>query len=123
MFPYINYLTSEWMVISKGATQGSIFGPFGYNIISSDLLLYKFILSHCYIYNYADDNTSLCTCNTLIETKSRLFNILNMMKGWLKGNEMKVNIHFKLFSLINVMSTEMNILEWNNLKNKLPSKC
>ena len=54
---------SDWMTILKGAPQGSIFGPFGYNVFSNDLLFY--MNEYCTIYNYADDNT----CNLMYRWK------------------------------------------------------
>ena len=46
---------SDGLSITKGAAQGSMFGPFAYDIHSNDLL---YLMSNiCDIYNYADDNT------------------------------------------------------------------
>jgi hypothetical protein len=42
---------SEWESISKGAAQGSMMGPFCYNVLC--------------IYNYADDNTIICQDNDI----------------------------------------------------------
>ena len=46
---------SEWLELQKGAPQGSLIGPFAYNVHSNDLL--SLMSRYCTIHNYADDNT------------------------------------------------------------------
>ena len=49
---------SEWRVMIKGVPQGSIMGPFIFNIFYNYLL---FCLSEkCNVFNYADDTSILC---------------------------------------------------------------
>ena len=46
---------SEWLSKEKGAPQGSVFGPYLFNLFQNDLIC---LLERCCdIYNYADDNT------------------------------------------------------------------
>ena len=54
----INGKASEWRGLLKGAPQGSILGPFIFNIFLNDLLLKLGGLENCDLYNYADDNTA-----------------------------------------------------------------
>ena len=44
---------SEWLYILKGAAQGSIFGPFAYNVHSKDILF--LLMETCDVYNYGDE--------------------------------------------------------------------
>ena len=56
----INNLHSTWMEIVFGVPQGSILGPFLFNIFLADLF---FIVNSMDIANSADDNTSYTTSN------------------------------------------------------------
>ena len=80
---------SDWMTILKGAPQGSIFGPFGYNVFSNDLLFY--MNEYCAIYNYADDNTISCTGGNIELVKQNVVKALDMMMNWFETNGMKTN--------------------------------
>ncbi len=57
---------SEWLTLTKGAPQGSLMGPFAYNIFINDLLLQVARNSEGNIYNYADDNT-VSACDKTID--------------------------------------------------------
>ena len=50
------------MEIIFGITQGSILGPFSFNIFLADLF---FIVTSTDIANYADDNTPYATANDI----------------------------------------------------------
>ena len=80
---------SEWLLLTKGAPQGSIMGPFSYNVHSNDLIMMMAKL--CEIFNYADDNTVCCYGKILKEVKCQLENVITKMLSWFKINEMKVN--------------------------------
>ena len=56
--------TSNWLSVHKGAPQGSIFGPFLFNVFQNDLLVKLADLSD--IYNYADDNTVVASGDTIV---------------------------------------------------------
>ncbi len=51
----LNRHKSEWVTISKAAPQGSIFGPFIFNLFQNNLV--SKLKSNCDVYNYADDHT------------------------------------------------------------------
>jgi hypothetical protein len=85
----IGIARSEWLELTKGAPQGSIMGPFSYNVHSNDLIMLMAML--CDIFNYADDNTVCCYGKTLGHVKSQLEIITSKMLHWFKINEMKVN--------------------------------
>ena len=44
--------------LSKGVPQGSLMGPFIFNIFSNDVLL--LLEKKCHVFNYADDISILC---------------------------------------------------------------
>ncbi len=46
---------SEWLSTEKGAPQGSVFGPYLFNLFQNDLVC--LLERCCEVYNYADDNT------------------------------------------------------------------
>lgn len=50
------HILSEWLSISKWASQGSIMGPFACNIFTNDLLQLE---RHGNVVNYAKDNTEM----------------------------------------------------------------
>ncbi len=61
---------SEWLPLIKGAPQGSIFGPFSYNVHSNDLIVGMSQI--CDIFNYADDNTICCYGDNITSVKGKL---------------------------------------------------
>lgn len=80
---------SDWLPLIKGAPQGSILGPFTYNVHCNDLIIFLSLL--CDIFNYADDNTVSCYGKNLSDVKLELENVTAEMLNWFKINEMKVN--------------------------------
>ena len=57
---------SEWAQLLKGAPQGSLFGPFMFNVYQNDLLILMEEL--CNVYNYADDTSVACYGDNMVET-------------------------------------------------------
>ena len=45
----------------------------------------------CTIYNYADDNTILCTGNNVSDVRNKMENALQVLIQWFNNNSMKVN--------------------------------
>ena len=68
---------SDWLQISKGCPQGSLFGPLAYNIFSNDLLL--LMKDHCDISNYADDTTASCAGDNVDEVIEKLQKVASIM--------------------------------------------
>ncbi len=81
--------SSDWDNIIKGSAQGSIFGPFCYNVFINDM--FSVLDKDVQIYNYADDNTLLYIGYDYDQVKHYLLkNVSNLMQ-WLSNNCMKVN--------------------------------
>ena len=80
---------SEWMHVHKGSAQGSLFGPFSYNVLSNDM--FYLLDDDVEIYNYADDNTIICAGKDLINIKKKLLISVNKVIDWYRANNMKVN--------------------------------
>ena len=80
---------SEWMHAHKGSAQGSLFGPFSYNVFTNDM--FNLLDDDVEIYNYADDNIILCSGKCLTDVKAKLLDNVNRLIGWYHENYMKVN--------------------------------
>ena len=80
---------SDWIDINIGAPQGSLIGPFSYNIFTNDLLLKMETI--CEIYNYADDNSVCCYDSDINCVKTSLEHICNFMILWFEQNYLKAN--------------------------------
>ena len=80
---------SNWMTVMKGAPQGSLMGPFCYNVHSNDLL--HLLTGMCDVYNYADDNTVCCKGNDVGRVQIQLQSVTNDMLKWFEENMMKAN--------------------------------
>ena len=80
---------SEWMHAHKGSAQGSLFGPFSYNVFTNDM--FNLLDDDVEIYNYADDNTILCSGKCLTDVKAKLLDNVNRLIGWYHEHNMKVN--------------------------------
>ena len=80
---------SEWEYVYKGSAQGSLMGPQSYNMFTNDML---FILDDDVdIYNYADDNTFVCSGYDYDSVKHTLLQNVNNVISWFKNNNLKVN--------------------------------
>ena len=85
----IGKFKSEWMTVNKGCAQGSLMGPLSYNLFSNDML---YILDNDVdIYNYADDNSLVCSGYDYDDVKSKLLSNVNKVIKWFESNHMKVN--------------------------------
>ena len=81
--------TSNWLSVHKGAPQGSIFGPFLFNVFQNDLLVK--LADLCDIYNYADDNTIGASGDTIENVQEKLKDASNVMLSWYDINMMQTN--------------------------------
>ena len=80
---------SDWLELTKGCPQGSLFGPLAYNIFSNDLIL--LIQDMCDTYNYADDNSIGCGGSSENEFINKLNFVSSIMLKWFKSNYLQAN--------------------------------
>ena len=80
---------SKWLHINKGSAQGSILGPFCYNVFTNDML--SIVSDNIEIYNYADDNTVICSGYEYEDIKAELMLNVDKIIDWFRDNHMKVN--------------------------------
>jgi len=85
----LNDSVSSWLGLKRGIPQGSLCGPFMYNMFVNDFLFS--LPPYCTIYNYADDNTLVVSGTDLGQTKDLLGNACNQAISWFKNNHMKAN--------------------------------
>ena len=80
---------SDWLGLSKGVPQGSLMGPFIFNIFSNDLLL--LLEKKCHVFNYADDTSILCKHRDYDSAYNDLLSAASTMIHWYKMNCMQAN--------------------------------
>ena len=84
----IGSVRSSWADLHKGVPQGSILGPWLFNIFINDLFLF---IEKCSLYNYADDNTVSYSVPCLSDVLSSLQSDCNRAIKWFINNGMKAN--------------------------------
>ena len=104
----ISNCRSSWKILNKGVPQGSILGPFLFNVFMNDMF---FFMERCNLYNYADDN-SIMNPSSDIETV-----ILNLKHDcqnaiqWFTDNGMKANPNKFQFMVISSKPLEAQNIE------------
>ena len=81
-------LHSSWEVVLSGVPQGSILGPFLFNIFMCDMFL---ILKATYFTGYADDNAPFVVRDNVSDVIKALEEIGEDLLNWFLNNEMKLN--------------------------------
>ena len=96
---------SEWLNLKTGVPQGSLFGPFLFNIFINDFILD--LESVCDVYNYADDNTLSFSHENLDIVKNKLEDASLQAVRWFDANYMKANP--SKFQAICISRSEINV--------------
>ena len=79
---------SSWKQLTKGVPQGSILGPFLFNVFMNDFFLF---MENCKLYNYADDNSIMYSSPDLFSIISNLKIDCKNAIDWFASNGMKAN--------------------------------
>ena len=80
---------SDWRSLIKGVPQGSLMGPFIFNVFYNDLLL--LLDEYCHVFNYADDTSILCTGHDYNDAYVKICSASTIMLEWFKSNFMQAN--------------------------------
>ena len=85
----ITNVHSNFQTVCKGAAQGSMFGPFTFNVLINDLV--EMMSEKCGTYNYAD-GTSICCRGDNFEMACReAEQCIEYMLNWFDVNHLKAN--------------------------------
>ena len=91
---------SNWREKCAGVRQGSVLGPFLFNVFINDLF---FMVTDTAICNFADDTTILAADNCLDKVLERLETGAFVLSKWFQENFMKLNegkSHMQTFGTI-----------------------
>jgi hypothetical protein len=103
---------SDWLELSKGAPQGSLFGPFAYNLFTNDLIHLIVNMGFADLFNYADDNTVSCYDKDIDTVRTSLQRVSDVMLKWFNDNYMQANpdkFQLIIFGASDVTNNSVNI--------------
>ena len=116
--PKIHHSNSPYSNIACGVPQGSLLGPFLFNINICDMFFDKY---QCDIASYGDDNTPYTYDSDIYTVLSKLKNCADSLFTWFEGNHMKPNGDKCLLLLATKKSASINT-DGSNITNKKKQK-
>ena len=96
---------SNWREITTGVPQGSILGPFLFNIFINDICL---LVESSNVCNYAGDNTLFSFGKTFDEVTKKLQNDFLILDEWLFNNYLLLNSDKCHFMTLGTPNTLLN---------------
>ena len=102
---------SSWKELTKGVPQGSILGPFLFNVFINDLFLF---IENCKLYNYADDNSLMYSSPDLNCIFTNLQIDCKNAIDWFTVNGMKANPSKFQFMVISSERIEQTCFDIGN---------
>ena len=102
---------SSWKELTKGVPQGSILGPFLFNVFINDLFLF---IENCKLHNYADDNSLMYSSPDLDCIFTNLQIDCKNAIDWFTVNCMKANPSKFQFMVISSERIEQKCLDIGN---------
>ena len=109
---------SSWKELNKGVPQGSILGPFLFNVFINDLFLF---IDRYKLYNYADDNSIMYSSPDISNIFTNLQTDCNNAIDWFTANGMKANpskFQFMMISSERIQQQCLNIVRGITLRSE-----